>query len=186
MPAIYDMKCFHVALLQQHATRLGSASHAEQCFACADACVNGAVCVGAKNDGSASGTCTPFLKGAATPPSPHGQVRQISVCLCGLNTWCRLCMQKSLAQVDTLASNTALTQILGKGGHHEHEQMPCATLCLHTSSSPASLLRFIFALCTCHADETYVVSAFLYIRLAHSIILHCLTMQPMPTTAPVH
>ncbi len=141
--------------LQQHATRLGSASHAEQCFACADACVNGAVCVGAKNDGSASGICTPFLKGAATPPSPHGQVRQINVCLCGLNTWCSLWTQKSLAQVDIFAINIALTQIVRQRGTPEHQRMPCATLCLHTSSSPASLLRLIFALLdpTAHAHH---------------------------------
>ncbi|KAA6422323.1 MAG: hypothetical protein FRX49_07793 [Trebouxia sp. A1-2] len=42
-------------------------------FACADACMNGAVCVRATTDGSASAICTPFLKGAATAFVPQGQ-----------------------------------------------------------------------------------------------------------------
>ena len=42
------------------------------CLSCccgADACVNGAVCVGAKKDGTASGICTPFNKGTSSPSS---------------------------------------------------------------------------------------------------------------------
>ncbi|KAL0026954.1 hypothetical protein WJX79_002500 [Trebouxia sp. C0005] len=43
-----------------------------------DACMNGAVCVRATTDGSASAICTPFLKGAATAFVPQGQTAQAS------------------------------------------------------------------------------------------------------------
>lgn len=45
----------------------------QQC-ACADGCVNGAICVGAESDGTASGICTPFDKNASSVST--NQVRQ--------------------------------------------------------------------------------------------------------------
>lgn len=67
----------------------------------ADGCVFGATCVGAKDDGSASGVCTPFIK--TTSSSASGQVwhasssgscitckslsQQASAYCCRLKTW---------------------------------------------------------------------------------------------------
>lgn len=72
MPALDDMQCFHVAL-RYNSMRPDFVLH-HMFFACADACMNGAVCVRATTDGSASAICTPFLKGAATAFVPQGQV----------------------------------------------------------------------------------------------------------------
>ena len=58
-----------------------------EAFCClADVCVWGAVCLGAKDDGSASGICTPIVKGTASSV----QVRLVPSKLCSLQ--CFMCL----------------------------------------------------------------------------------------------